>query len=73
VKVDPRADWLRVEDHTDPRRQGVVSVYEHVTLWAGRAHAVVTVRHLVDQDLDVVVASVAAVLLARLTETGNRA
>ena len=35
--VDPRIDWLRVEDHTDPRRSGVVSLYEHLTLWCGRA------------------------------------
>lgn len=64
--LDPRIDWLRVEDHTDPSRRGVVRVYEHLSLWAGRAHAVVTVRHLLDQQLDEVAAAVGATVLDRL-------
>lgn len=57
-------DWLRIEDHTDPRDESRVTVYEHFTIWAGRSHATFTVRH--DLDVDVHVAPVAATVLARL-------
>jgi len=64
--VDQRIDWLRVEDHTDPEREGVVTIYEHLTLWCGRAHAVVTVRHEPDQHLEEMTLAVASRLLERL-------
>lgn len=66
ANVDPRIDWLRVEDHTDPKREGSVQIYEHLTLWCGRAHAVVTVRHGPEQHLEDMAQTVAEQLLARL-------
>ena len=45
-------DWLRVEDHTDLTGSGVVTCYEHLTIWAGRGHAVLVVRHDLGHDLD---------------------
>ena len=64
--VDARIDWLRVEDHTDPKREGVVRIYEHLTLWCGRPHAVITVRHEPDQHLEDMTLKVARALLGRL-------
>lgn len=64
--VDLRIDWFQVEDHTDPRRHGTVTLYEHVTLWCGRAHAVVTVRHEPDDHPEAMTADIAHTLLARL-------
>lgn len=64
--IDPRIDWFRVEDHTDPRREGVVTLYEHVTLWCGRANAVVTVRHALDQPVEQMTVQVADHVLSRL-------
>ena len=49
-----------------PKRSGVVSLYEHLTLWCGRANAVVTVRHEHDQQVDFVAVEVAHRLLDRL-------
>lgn len=66
ANVDPRIDWFRVEDHTDPKRQGIVQIYEHLTLWCGRAHAVVTVRHEPDHHLEEMAQKVAHRLLERL-------
>ncbi|MCU1454445.1 MAG: hypothetical protein JWN46_2591 [Acidimicrobiales bacterium] len=40
-----RVDWYEVEDHTDPTARGDVTIYHHLTVWAGRMHVVVTVRH----------------------------
>lgn len=64
--VDPRIDWFRVEDHTDPRRQGGVQIYEHLTLWCGRPHAVLTVRHEPDDHVEDMALKVARALLGRL-------
>jgi hypothetical protein len=66
VPMDPRIDWYQVEDHTDPRRLGTVTLYEHVTLWCGRANAVVTVRHEPDDHPEAMTADIAHKLLARL-------
>lgn len=38
-------DWIRIEDHTDPGGAGSVTTYEHLTVWAGRAHVQLTLRH----------------------------
>jgi len=64
--VDPRIDWLRVEDHTDPKRLGTVSIYEHLTLWCGRGHAVITLRHELDQQVDDVARKIAEGVLTTL-------
>lgn len=64
--LDARLDWLQVEDHTDPKRSGAVTMYEHVTLWCGRANAVVTVRHEQDQHIEALAAEIAHRLLIRL-------
>ncbi len=66
-ELDPRVDWLQVEDHTDPKRSGTVTLYEHVTLWCGRSHAVVTVRHEYDQQVEGMAIEIAHRLLDRLT------
>lgn len=59
-------DWLRIEDHTDPGRQGAVTVYEHLTLWAGTRHATLTIRHDLDDDVDETAVSAAVAALERL-------
>ncbi len=66
TEIDPRIDWLQVEDHTDPKRSGTVTLYEHVTLWCGRANAVVTVRHEHDQHVEPMTAEIGRRLLQRL-------
>lgn len=55
-------DWLRVEDHTDPTGAGEVTRYEHLTVWAGRSHAVLVVRHDLGVDLDGLCARLSASL-----------
>jgi hypothetical protein len=73
--LDPWCDWLRIEDHTPPpsRRSadggdgaGVVTVYEHVTVWAPRRQVTVVLRHDVGLDLDDVVVRCAAEVGRRL-------
>lgn len=59
-------DWLRIEDHTDPAGDGQVTAYEHLTVWAGRFHVTVTIRHDLDHPVDEVAARAAAVLWRRL-------
>jgi hypothetical protein len=70
--VDPRVDWLRVEDHTDPKRAGAVTIYEHLTLWCERANAVLTVRHELDQPVEEMAVAVAHRLLNRLESVPER-
>lgn len=70
--VDPRIDWFRVEDHTDPKRAGIVTIYEHLTLWCGRAHAVMTMRHEPDQQLDGIALQIGHALLHRLESVPGR-
>lgn len=65
--VHQSVDWLRVEDHTDPSGAGDVTLYEHVTVWAGRSHAVLVVRHQLGVDLDEVCARLGAGLHDALT------
>jgi hypothetical protein len=63
-----RVDWLTVEDQTGAADGRVISCYEHVTVWSGRAHAQLTLRHDLGSDLDPSVVSATRVLAARLTE-----
>ena len=46
-ELDRRVDWFEVEDHTPPPGVAVgdVTIYHHLTVWAGRMHVVLTVRH----------------------------
>ena len=75
VVSDPAAavDWYRVEDHTDPSGQpaGRVLVYEHLTVWAGRAHVTITARHDLGTGVDEAAASAAAAAFARLSDGGR--
>lgn len=69
--VDPpeparSVDWLRIEDHTGHRSSGTVAVYEHLTLWAGERHGVLTLRHDLDVDVTGVAAAAAVAVLERL-------
>lgn len=64
-------DALRVEDHTDPSGRGTVTVYEHRTVWAGRLHATLTLRH--DLTAEVPVDAGARALQRRLAEVGGPA
>jgi hypothetical protein len=68
VDVDPRIDWLRIEDHTDLADPTDVAVYQHLTLWAGRGVAVVTVRHLLDTPVDDAAGWFGHGVLARLAD-----
>lgn len=61
-------DHLRVEDHTGHGAE--VVVYEHLTVWSGRALALVTARHALGEDLDDVVARVAAAVRHGLARPG---
>lgn len=60
-------DWIRVEDHTDPTGTGTVLVYEHLTLWAGRSHAVLVVRHELGTDVDDLVVRAVVTAVERMT------
>lgn len=73
--IDDRIDWFRIEDHTDLTDPTDVSVYQHLTLWAGRGVAVVTVRHLLDTSVDDAAHWFGDVVLARLAKAfdGDRA
>lgn len=51
VTVADWCDWYRIEDHTDPGGTQAVTCYEHLTIWSGRSHAVLVVRH--DLGVDV--------------------
>jgi len=66
IEIDPRIDWLRIEDHTDLADPTDVAVYQHLTLWAGRGVAVVTLRHLLDTPADDAASWFGEVVLARL-------
>jgi hypothetical protein len=61
-------DWLTVEDQTGAAEGRVISCYEHVTVWVGRAQAQLTVRHELGNDLDASVVGATRVLMARLAE-----
>lgn len=54
---DDDIDWFRVEDHTGVT--GEVVVYQHLTVWAGRVQAVLTMRHELGLDVDDVVSDAA--------------
>jgi hypothetical protein len=60
-------DWLRVEDHTNPRGKATVTMYEHLTLWSGRAHVTVTLRHDLGDLREELAGHVATMVLARLS------
>lgn len=68
VSAEPGAavDWFVIEDHTDPSGEGNVTMYQHVTIWAGRRHAVLVLRHPLGVDLDATVGEVVATLGERL-------
>jgi len=59
-------DWIKVEDHTDPTGTGTVLMYEHLTLWAGRSHAVLVVRHELGSDVDDLIGRVVVAALDRM-------
>ena len=67
--VEGSVDWFRVEDHTDPTGSGRVQCYEHLTVWAGRGHLVVTARH----DLGADPAELAAAAVATVAHDLGRA
>ena len=54
--------WLVVEDQTGIHDGGAVTIYEHLTIWAGRAVATLTLRHDLGVDVDDVAASAAGVV-----------
>jgi hypothetical protein len=72
IAVDPRIDWFRIEDHTDLADPADVQVYQHLTLWAGRGLAVVTVRHLLDTPVDEVASWFGDALLFHLAAAFER-
>lgn len=54
--------WLVVEDQTGVHDGGAVTIYEHLTIWAGRAVATLTLRHDLGVEVDDVAASAAQVV-----------
>lgn len=57
IEVTADIDWFQVEDHTGVTDE--VVVYQHLTVWSGRTHAVLTLRHALGLDVDDVVAAAA--------------
>lgn len=53
-RVEDWCDWYRIEDHTDPGNSQTVTCYEHLTIWGGRSHAILVIRHDLGVDVDVV-------------------
>jgi hypothetical protein len=66
-------DWCRVEDHTDPAHEAVgrVLMYEHLSVWAGRALATITLRHELGTPGDAVAAAAAAHAHRRLVAAAD--
>ncbi len=62
----PSIDWFEIEDHTDPKGGGEVTSYQHLTIWAGRQHATLVVRHQLGIDLDVTLGAVGVALATDL-------
>lgn len=62
--VASAVDWARIEDHTGSGEE--VTVYEHLTIWCGRAHATLTVRHGLGLDVDAEAAQAAVSVYDRL-------
>ncbi|WP_426572419.1 hypothetical protein [Aquihabitans sp. McL0605] len=62
---DP-VDWITVEDQTGTVESGLVTQYEHLTLWRGRALVTLTVRHGQGDDVDDALAVAAAAVLRRM-------
>lgn len=66
-------DWLRIEDHTPPVEHthpggpGEVTVYDYLTVWAGRRQVTVVIRHPLGLDLDDAVVGAAGRVTDRLT------
>ncbi|MFN8018314.1 MAG: hypothetical protein U0P45_09335 [Acidimicrobiales bacterium] len=71
VDVPDGVDWLQVEDQTGVHDTGVVQIYEHLTIWVGRAHAIVTLRHPQDLALGPLAAHLGALARARLVRWGG--
>jgi hypothetical protein len=65
-------DWVRIEDHTPlvehahPGGPGEVTVYDYLTVWAGRRQVTVVIRHPLGLDLDDAVAGAARCVGQRL-------
>jgi hypothetical protein len=59
-------DWIVVEDHTEAAARESVACYQHLTVWAGRGHAIVVVRHDLGDDLDAIAHRVAGQTRAAL-------
>lgn len=59
-------DWITIEDQTNTAETELVTRYEHLTLWSGRALATLIVRHDQLHDLDEASARAAAAMFGRL-------
>jgi hypothetical protein len=64
-------DWLTVEDQTGSEQSGSVTLYEHVTIWSGRAVCTYTVRHDLADDRVDATAAAATTIAARLGVLGG--
>lgn len=62
-------DWLRVEDHTGEGHG--VTVYQHVTIWADRLVATLTMRHDLDVPLDPAVAVAARAVIEAVSRRSD--
>ena len=62
-RPDPRIDWLQIEDHTGSAETEVVTVYQYVVAWLGRAQATLTIRHPLGLDLDPTVRAASAAMV----------
>jgi hypothetical protein len=64
--IDPGGlDWLTIEDQTGSAETEIVTMYEHLTVWSGRALVTLTIRHRQGEDLD-------AVAVAAVNTVGRR-
>lgn len=64
--LEPRVDWLRVEDHTDRRHEAGLFLYDHLWLWIGRGLGELTIRYGPGFDVEPLAVSLADVTMARL-------
>ena len=65
-RSDATTDWMTVEDQTGTAESGTVSLYEHLTIWQGRAVCTFTVRHDLADDREPAAAAAAHAIARHL-------
>ena len=66
IPLADAVDWITVEDQTGSDAAGRILLYEHLTIWAGRALVTLTLRHDQADDVDMVAAAAVVAACRRL-------